>query len=79
MKTISKIIASITVITTLISCAGDKNTNEDINAEPLIFPKGELGTATNFTGKAYHFGLSPSFTLKLARDRIGTHMQEDKF
>jgi len=36
MKTISKIIASIIVITTLINCA------------------------TNFTGKAYNFGLIPS-------------------
>jgi quercetin dioxygenase-like cupin family protein len=60
MKTIFKIIAPIIVITTFINCAGDKNTNGDINGEQLIFPKGELGPATNFTGKAYNFGLIPS-------------------
>jgi len=60
MKTISKIKASFIVMTILINCAGDENTNEDVNAEQLIFPKGELGPATNFTGKAYNFGLIPS-------------------
>jgi quercetin dioxygenase-like cupin family protein len=60
MKTISKTITSIIVITTLINCAGDKKTNGDANDGHLIFPKGELGAATNFTGKAYHFGLVPS-------------------
>lgn len=44
----------------LISCNGDKGQN--IQSEPgssneAIFPKGELGPATNFTGNAYNFGL----------------------
>jgi len=56
MKIIFEIISSIIVITTLINCA-DKNTKGDANDEHLIFPKGELGPATNFTGKAYNFGL----------------------
>ena len=45
---------------TLMSCNGDKNQTEQStkvhSAEP-IFPKGELGPATNFTGNAYNFGL----------------------
>jgi quercetin dioxygenase-like cupin family protein len=57
MKTISKIIVSIIVITTLTNCAGDKNTTDDANYEQSIFPIGDLGPATNFTGNAYNFGL----------------------
>ena len=57
MKTISKVIASIILISTLFNCAGDKDTAEDANDEQSIFPKGKLGPATNFTGNAYNFGL----------------------
>jgi quercetin dioxygenase-like cupin family protein len=57
MKTISKIIASIIVVTTLINCADDKNRNGDTVNEKLIFPRGQLGPAKNFTGNAYNFGL----------------------
>src|SRR5688572_13687071 len=56
MKTISKVIASIIVVSTL-NCAGDKDTGEDANDEQSIFPKGQLGPVTNFTGNAYNFGL----------------------
>jgi quercetin dioxygenase-like cupin family protein len=57
MKTISKIIVSVILINTFLNCAGDKNTDEDANDEQSIFPKGQLGPATNFTGNAYNFGL----------------------
>jgi len=42
----------------LLSCNND-NPN-GASDEQLIFPKGELGPATNFTGEAYNFGLVPS-------------------
>jgi quercetin dioxygenase-like cupin family protein len=57
MKTKSKFIASIIVLTTLINCTDKKNTNENTNKEQAIFPRGELGSATNFTGNAYNYGL----------------------
>ncbi|WP_079687170.1 cupin domain-containing protein [Ohtaekwangia koreensis] len=57
MKTISKIIASIIVVSTLLNCAGGKDNAEDAGHEQSIFPKGQLGPATNFTGNAYNFGL----------------------
>ena len=31
--------------------------NESISSEEGVFPKGELGPATNFTGNAYNYGL----------------------
>jgi quercetin dioxygenase-like cupin family protein len=60
MNSLSKTAATITVITDLFNCTGDKNTNTKASAEQQIFPKGELGPAANFTGKAYNFGLVPS-------------------
>jgi quercetin dioxygenase-like cupin family protein len=45
---------------TLLSCNGDKNKMEEPKSDSsseAIFPKGELGPATNFTGNAYNFGL----------------------
>jgi len=42
----------------LLSCTNDKP--KEASDEQLIFPKGELTRATNFTGKAYNFGLVPS-------------------
>src|SRR5688500_6601488 len=40
----------------LINCNGNKSSKEEA-PELLIFPKGEAGPATNFTRKAYNFGL----------------------
>ena len=60
MNSLSKTAATITVITALFNCTGDQNTNTKASGEQQIFPKGELGPATNFTGKAYNFGLVPS-------------------
>jgi quercetin dioxygenase-like cupin family protein len=48
------------LVLTLISCGGEKDQSQqsETNAfEETIFPKGELGPATNFTGNAYNFGL----------------------
>lgn len=40
-----------------ISCKGQASKNGVNNETKAIFPKGELGPAENFTGKAWHFGL----------------------
>ena len=48
------------LIVILLSCDGDKGQSRDSkshSSEETIFPKGELGPATNFTGNAYNFGL----------------------
>jgi quercetin dioxygenase-like cupin family protein len=60
MKTIPRIVTSIIAISILSNCALDTKTNGDANSDQLIFPMGELGPSTQFTGKAYHFGLIPS-------------------
>jgi quercetin dioxygenase-like cupin family protein len=44
----------------LISCNGDKDQVQKSASdapEEAIFPKGQLGPATNFTGNAFNFGL----------------------
>jgi quercetin dioxygenase-like cupin family protein len=44
-------------MTTLISC-NDKSENQASEpSDTAIFPKGELGPATNFKGHAYNYGL----------------------
>ena len=65
----SKLANFITVLllaANLMSCSGDKNQTEpsakDQSTE-LIFPKGALGPATNFTGNAYNFGLVANDTI----------------
>ena len=48
------------VLLTLISCNGDKDQPQHSTSDAsdeTIFPKGQLGSATNFTGNAYNFGL----------------------
>ena len=48
------------MLAALISCNSDKSESQHSefgSSEESIFPKGELGPATNFTGKAYNFGL----------------------
>ena len=49
---------------TLLGCSGDKKSNTEStstgSAQEPIFPRGELGPASNFTGKAYNFGLLPN-------------------
>ena len=56
MKTHSRIVALIVGLTTLMNCTRNENNKVD-GDEQLIFPKGEQGPATNFTGKAYNFSL----------------------
>lgn len=52
------------LITTLISCGGDKNPTTELketdSADKAIFPKGEKGPASNFTGNAYNTPLLPN-------------------
>lgn len=51
---------SLLLMVTFFACTGDKNRNMKPKATPCeqqIFPKGELGPGTNFTGNAYNFGL----------------------
>ena len=53
-------ISALLLLVTLISCNSDKNQHQQSESDPseeAIFPKGELGPATNFTGNAYNFGL----------------------
>src|SRR6478609_10384623 len=53
-------ISVLLLLVTLIRCDRDNNQNqqsESDSSKEAIFPKGELGPATNFTGKAYNFGL----------------------
>ncbi|HEY0655452.1 MAG TPA: cupin domain-containing protein, partial [Chryseosolibacter sp.] len=42
----------------MLSCGNKPSSNS--TEEYLIFPQGQLGPATNFTGKAYNFGLVPN-------------------
>lgn len=52
-------ITNLLIVTTLISCNGNKPQSQHLesNASEAIFPKGELGPATSFTGNAYNFPL----------------------
>ena len=53
-------ISAFLLLVILISCNSDRNQrqqSESDSSEETIFPKGELGPATNFTGNAYNFGL----------------------
>ena len=60
MNILSKIAASIVVMTALVNCTGDKKTNTDSSSEQLLVPKGDPGPATNFRGNAYNYGLVAS-------------------
>lgn len=57
---IEKWITFVLLVITLVSCNGEKNQSNESKSETpseSIFPKGQLGVATNFTGNAYNFGL----------------------
>ena len=41
----------------IIGCRKRTSTKEGKNQEQAIFPKGEIGPAENFTGKAWNYGL----------------------
>ncbi len=58
--TILNSIILLVLLNSLISCNDDKAQNQQSDSDPsreAIFPKGELGPATNFTGNAYNYGL----------------------
>ncbi len=51
-------IAALLMLATLISCDKGQNSQSGSgSSNEAIFPKGELGPGTNFTGNAYNFGL----------------------
>ncbi len=53
-------LTTLLLVAILSSCNSDKSQvdqSEFHSSEEAIFPKGELGSATNFTGNAYNFGL----------------------
>jgi quercetin dioxygenase-like cupin family protein len=60
MKTLLIAIASLALLTT--SCMENKSENNKTELE-AIFPKGELGSAENFTGKAWHMELVANDTI----------------
>lgn len=52
-------ISALLLVATLISCNNKDQSRQSASgsSEEAIFPKGELGPATNFTGNVYNFGL----------------------
>ena len=52
------------LMVTLHGCSGDKNPDAEStpagSAQEPVFPRGELGPASNFTGKAYNYPLVPN-------------------
>ncbi|MES2140173.1 MAG: cupin domain-containing protein [Bacteroidota bacterium] len=52
---VSILITSIALL--VISCNKEKTQNDNTNQLQPIFPKGELGAAQNFTGRAWNIGL----------------------
>src|SRR5688572_20000148 len=52
------LVVSLSTALVFISC--DQKANSTSEHDDQIFPKGELGSARNFTGNAYNFGLVPS-------------------
>lgn len=56
MKSILITSLSIT-IAIMSSCSADKNSDIEAHQEQVIFPLGQLGTASIFTGNAYNYGL----------------------
>jgi len=64
MKSI--LIASLSItIAIMSSCSADKNSTTEANQEQAIFPIGQLGSASNFTGNAYNYGLVANDSIKL--------------
>ena len=56
MKTLT-IIAIASIMLLSVGCSAQINKQADQNKPNFIFPKGELGPAKNFTGKAWNLGL----------------------
>jgi quercetin dioxygenase-like cupin family protein len=60
MKGIRIILPVVSLCAALIFTGCDQTKPVTTEQDNQIFPKGELGPAKNFTGKAYAFGLVPS-------------------
>lgn len=62
LLSISSVVSFILIVVSLFRCSADRNQDKDSKSSTMeheIFPKGQLGPATNFTGNAYNFGLVP--------------------
>jgi quercetin dioxygenase-like cupin family protein len=57
MKTIVRVLLSVIVITSLSNCNSIKRSDNGSRSEQAIFPKGQPGAATNFTGSVYNYTL----------------------
>jgi quercetin dioxygenase-like cupin family protein len=60
---LSNMVGCFLIAISLTGCTADQNKDGDSRSsatESQLFPKGQLGPATNFTGNAYNFGLVPS-------------------
>lgn len=62
MKTFMTLIAVFFILFNLTGCSVDKHTSKTAE-EHMIFPKGELAPAANFTGKAWNLSLVPNDTI----------------
>lgn len=62
MKTEIKVLISLLIlILTLTNCNVEYRSSQETTAtEQTIFPQGDPGPATNFTGNAYNYGLVPN-------------------
>jgi quercetin dioxygenase-like cupin family protein len=57
------IIIAIASLALFINSCTDKKSGDEKGEVQALFPKGELGPATNFTGKAWHTRLVPNDTI----------------
>jgi quercetin dioxygenase-like cupin family protein len=63
MNSTLQVLVAVVVVISLTSCSRDKSRDNEMMPSQIIFPKGEPGPATHFTGKAYNFGLVSSDTV----------------
>ena len=83
------LITAITSLALLTSSCMENGSNKDDSRSGAIFPKGELGPAENFTGKAWNTGLVAidsiyntvveMFTLNREQEAIGTFTHQVRF
>ncbi len=57
MTTISRVLIALIAITAFSNCSSDKSSDSRNRPEQAIFPKGDPGAATNFSGTVYNYGL----------------------
>lgn len=57
MKIVSKALLSFVLVSSLTNCDSRNGADNKTQADQTLFPKGDRGLATNFTGNAYNFGV----------------------